>query len=362
MNLFDLDTPALIVDLNRLERNIANMAKIARDGGKSLRPHTKTHKTPEIARMQLESGASGLTVAKLGEAEVYAERGFTDIFIANEIVGAPKVERLIALAERCRTVVGIDSMEVALPISEAARARGIRVPVRIEIDTGLGRAGVRTRADAVELGKRMSESAGLELEGIFTHEGFAYKVDETARAGLCTGWAKDLQGLREDLESLGVPVHSVSVGSTPTAPLMAREAGITELRPGVYVFGDVMQTGMGMKLDDCALSVLATVVSRPDSATAIVDSGTKALSGDRATEGSKHGTVMGHPDVSFDWSSEEHGHLDLTQSNWQPAVGEKLRTIPYHACATANMHDEIYAVRGETVEAVWKVAARGMFR
>ncbi len=362
MNLFDLDTPALVVDLDLLERNIARMAEIARDGGKSLRPHTKTHKTPEIAQLQVDSGASGLTVAKLGEAEVYAERGFTDIFIANEIVGAPKIERLVALAERCRVIVGVDSKEVARPISEAARARGLRVPVRIEIDTGLGRAGVRNQADAVELGKRISESAGLELEGIFTHEGYAYKVDETARPGLCAGWAKDMQGLREDLESVGLPIQSVSVGSTPTAPIMARQKGITELRPGVYVFGDVMQTGMGMKLADCALSVLATVVSRPDSATAIVDAGTKALSGDRAAEGSKHGTVIGHEDVSFDWSSEEHGHLDISQSRWQAAVGEKLRTIPYHACATVNMHDEIYAVRGETVEAVWKVAARGKLR
>src|SRR2546421_5486544 len=314
MNLHDLDTTALLVDLDRLERNIASMARVASTGGKSLRPHTKTHKTPEIASLQMKAGAAGLTVAKLGEAEVYAQRGFTDIFIAHEIVGPPKLDRLLSLSRDCRVIVGADSLEVAQPISIAARTAGMRIPIRIEVDTGLGRAGVRSVDDAVALGKQVAELPGLLLDGIFTHEGHVYKAAEADRPRMCAEAAEKLRAVRDGLVGRWISIQTLSVGSTPSAPMMAEQAGITELRPGVYVFGDVMQTSMGLDLNDCALTVLATVVSRPDDATAILDSGTKTLSGDRALEGSKHGLIMNHESVSFDWSSEEHGHLDLSRS------------------------------------------------
>ena len=157
----------------------------------------------------------------------------------------------------------------------------------------------------------------------------------------------------------GLGLTEISVGSTPGAALMAKEEGITELRPGNYVFYDSMQIGLGASIDDCALTVLATVISRPDESTAILDSGSKTLSGDKASEGSKHGIVVDDPAMVFDWCSEEHGHLDLRESNHKPCVGDKLRIIPYHACATTNMHERMYAIRGECVEASWLVAARG---
>jgi D-serine deaminase-like pyridoxal phosphate-dependent protein len=362
LNLYDLDTPALIVDLTRLERNIARMAALAREGGKQLRPHIKTHKTPEIAQMQLASGAVGLTVAKLGEAEVFADAGFTDLFMANEVVGAAKVERLIALLKRVKLSIGVDSVDAAAPLSDAGFKAGVDVLVRIEIDTGLGRAGVRTVEDAVELAKTLSTMKGLRLEGIFTHEGTSYRADAAERASNCAAAANKIRTVRERLAEIGLNVEIVSVGSTPGAPYMALEHGMTEIRPGNYVFSDTMQMQFGTAEQDCALSILTTVISRPDADTAILDSGTKSLSGDRALEGSKHGQLIDHPEVPFDWASEEHGHLDLRGSSYNPRIGEKARVIPYHACACTNMHDVMYAVRDEKVEATWKVTARGRIR
>lgn len=360
MNLYDLDTPALIVDLDRLERNIGRMAEIARAGGKALRPHTKTHKTPEIARMQVDAGAIGLTVAKLGEAEALADHGFTDLFVANQIVGSPKYERLFALLKRANVTVGVDGADGAGALHEAAARAGVRVAVRIEVDTGHHRAGVRSVERAVALCERISDWPALSLRGIYTHEGHLYKLSGEQQATAAREAAALMRTVAEELRRAGATIDDVSMGSTPGAPLVAGEPGVTELRPGVYVLQDRMQVGIGSAQEDqCALSVLATVTSRPDDATALLDAGTKTLSGDKAPTGSVHGLVTDDPTITFDWASEEHGHLDLTIAETRPRVGQKLRVIPWHACACVNMHERIYAVRGETVEAVWTVAGRG---
>lgn len=359
MNLYDLDTPALVVDLDIVERNIARMAAIARDGGKAHRPHTKTHKTPEIARMQVAAGARGLTVAKVGEAEVMADAGFGDLFIAHQVVGAAKLERLMALLRRARVIVGVDSVEVAAPLDEAARQAGVTVPVRIEVDTGIGRAGVRTVEQAVRLGEKIARMPGLALDGLFTYEGDVNAGDEAQRRATCGRAADKLRQAAAGLAERGVEAGVLSVGSTAGAPIMAREPGIGELRAGVYVFNDCGQMGRGATAEECALTVLATVVSRPDERTAILDAGTKALSGDRAPEGSRHGRVLEDASVLFDWANEEHGHLDLSNAALRPKVGDKLRVVPYHACTATNMHDALYGVRGERVEQVWTIAARG---
>jgi D-serine deaminase-like pyridoxal phosphate-dependent protein len=359
MKYYDLDTPALLVDLDRLERNIERMSAAAKENVKSLRPHTKTHKTPEIAKMQLAAGATGITVAKLGEAEAMAKAGFEDIFIANEIVGAPKVERLMELLRRVRVVVGVDSPVGASALSDAGKKAGINVPVRIEVDTGMGRAGVRTVDAAVLFATLLAKMPGIELDGIFTHEGTAYRADETERADNCSTAATKMRVVADQLRAAGMLVDCISVGSTPGAPYMMQEAGISEVRPGVYVFNDRMQLGYGRSEEDCALTVLTTVISRPDDTTAILDAGTKSLSGDRAPDGSKHGIVLEDPSILFDWASEEHGHLDLSATPFRPEIGHKLRVIPWHACATTNMHDRLYAVRGEQVEAAWPIACRG---
>lgn len=359
MNFYDLDTPALIVDLDRLERNIAAMAAMVGEHGKALRPHTKTHKTPEIARMQIEAGACGLTVAKLGEAEVMADVGFDDLFMANQPVGAPKIERLIALQRRARVIVGVDSLAVAAPISEAAAKAGVRVPVRIEIDTGLHRAGVRTMEEAVSLAERIASMPGLELAGIFTYEGHATPRPPEERAAACAEAAATMRQCADAMRTIGVPIAEISMGSTPGARYTAQQKGVTELRPGTYVFYDAMQTGWGASIENCALTVLTTVVSRPEPTVAILDAGTKALSGDRGMSGSKHGLIWEDTAAVFDWANEEHGHVDLSPAALQPNVGDKLRVVPFHVCTCVNMHDTMYGVRGENVETVWKIAGRG---
>jgi D-serine deaminase-like pyridoxal phosphate-dependent protein len=360
VNLYDLDTPALLVDLDRLEANIARMAEIAKSGGKQLRPHTKTHKAPEIARMQVDAGAVGLTVAKLGEAEVLVDHGFTDIFIANQIVGEKKMERLVALVKRANVTVGCDSWEGAQELAKAGWQGGVNIHVRIEVDTGHHRAGVRSLEEAMRLCERISDLPEPHIRGIYTHEGHLYKLSGDQQAAGAAEAAALMRQIACELRGAGAVVDDVSMGSTPGAPLIANEEGVTELRPGVYVVQDRMQVGIGSATEEqCALSVLATVISRPDEFTALIDAGTKSLSGDKAPSGSAHGLVTDDPRIVFDWASEEHGHLDLTKVTSKPRIGQKLRVVPWHACACVNMHEKMHAVRGENVEAVWTIAGRG---
>jgi D-serine deaminase-like pyridoxal phosphate-dependent protein len=359
MNLNDLDTPALLVDLDILERNIANMARITSEGGKSLRPHTKTHKTPEIARMQTAAGAHGLTCAKLGEAEVLVGAGFDDIFVANQIVGPLKIDRLMKLAVHARITVAIDSIEGATPIGEAAAERGIRIPVRIEVDTGLGRAGARSETEVLGIARCAADSRGLELTGIFTHEGHLYKSAEPKIAA--DRVATQMRATAAMVAAAGFPCASISVGSTPGAPLMAGEPGLTELRPGVYVFNDRSQVRLGAPKEACALTVLATVVSVRSDGKVIVDAGTKSLASDCPFEDRTFGEIVGQPELRFVGASEEHGHL-LVEGGARLHVGDRVRIIPNHACTCVNMHDTMNAVRGETVEAAWAIAGRGRIR
>ncbi len=359
MNLNDLDTPVLLVDLDILERNIAAMARMVADGGKRLRPHTKTHKTPEIARMQVGAGASGLTVAKLGEAEVMADAGLDDLFVANQIVGPIKIDRLLKLMSRARVAIGIDSIDVAAPVADAAARRGMRVEARIEIDTGLGRAGARSDAEALAIARFAADHPGLDLTGIFTHEGHLYKslnAVDTAREA-----AAQMRSLSEILAADGLPCDVISMGSTPGAPLLAGEPGIMELRPGVYVFNDRSQVRLGASKDACALTVMATVTSvRPDGRV-ILDAGTKSLASDCPFEDRTFGEIVGHPELRFVGASEEHGHL-LADSTARIRPGDRLRILPNHACTCVNMHDTMTGVRGEDVESIWNVAGRGRIR
>ncbi len=362
MAFWDLDTPAALVDVDVLEQNIAAGASAAQAGGKSLRPHIKTHKCVEIARMQVAAGACGLTVAKLGEAEVFADAGFRDLFVANEVVGAAKVDRLAALAGRADMTLGTDSVECSEGLAEAGRRAGRPLRVRVEVDTGHHRGGVRSVGEAARLGEWIAGCADLVLDGVFTHEGHAYEADPVARRAKCEAAARLMVAMAEALKPYAKGPLAVSVGSTPGFGVMVRQAGVTEVRPGVYVFNDAMQQGYGGSRADCALTVLATVVSRPDGRTALLDAGTKALSGDRGPDAARHGTVVEYPDARFDWASEEHGHLDLSGATSKPRIGEKVRIIPWHACGTSNMHEAFYAVRGDAVVDEWRVAARGRIR
>lgn len=360
-NIYDLDTPTLLVDMEILESNLSKMVKVAKEGGKRLRPHTKTHKIPEIARIQIESGAQGLTVAKLGEAEVMADAGLDDIFIANQLVGPIKLARLMELAKRVKIRVGVDSIEVALPIGESAKLNGIEIPVMMEVDSGLGRAGVRSPEEAALLAEFLHRQPGLKFLGIFTHEGHLYKTQNQSAAVVAAQVANRMREVAQYIENSGVPCEVVSVGSTPGAKLLAPEPGLTEMRPGVYVFNDRSQLTRGGSQDDCALTVLATVISVRSDGKIIVDAGTKSLASDCPFEDKTYGEILGHPEIKFVGASEEHGHL-FCEGVVTLKVGDKVRIIPNHACTCVNMHDTLTASRGEQVETVWQIAGRGKIK
>jgi len=357
--IHELATPAVLVELDALERNVARMAERARSHGVSLRPHVKTHKTVEIARLQVAAGAVGLTVAKTSEAEVFAEAGFGDLFVAYPVVGADKGRRLLALSDRVRLAVGVDSVEGASTLAGVFHSAGRGLDVLLKIDVGLHRVGVAPEA-AGAMATRVADVPGLHLRGIFTHGGHAYG-EESAHgvASVAQGEGRTMSAVASAIRGLGLPVETVSVGSTPTARGSMAVPGITECRPGNYVFHDLSQVGLGTcGLEDCALSVLATVVSVPAPERAVVDAGSKTLSSDplRPRAGG-HGLVLGGRS-RLDRLSEEHGVIAVAPGD-RFRVGDRVRVVPNHACVVSNLHDRLWAVRGDQVETTFAVAARG---
>jgi len=355
----DLETPCVLVEADRLERNIARAAGWARARGARLRPHAKTHKVVEVARLQLQAGASGLSVAKGSEAEVFADAGCDDLFVAFPVVGPDKARRLLALAERVRLAVGVDSLEgarsLAAPFAEAGRV----LDVLLKVDVGLHRVGVEPE-EAPPLALRLAETKGVRLRGLFTHAGQAYHQptpDEVARVGLHEGGT--LVATAAAVRALGIAVEEVSVGSTPTARHALGVEGVTECRPGNYVYHDGSQLGLGTcSPDDCALTVLATVVSVPAHGRAVLDAGSKTLSSDPLRpRPDGFGLVLGS-ESRVARLSEEHGVIDVAEGDVF-RVGQKVRVLPNHACVVSNLHDHVWVVRGEEVVGRWAVAARG---
>jgi D-serine deaminase-like pyridoxal phosphate-dependent protein len=357
----DLETPAVLVDLAVLERNIGRMAERARAAGVRLRPHAKTHKVPEIGRMQMAAGAPGLTLAKTSEAEVFADAGLTDIFLAYPIVGASKARRLLDLAGRAQVRVGVDSLEGARTLSDVFHAAGRRLHALLKIDSGLHRVGVAPGL-ALDLAGRLAELPGLSLVGVFTFAGHAYGA-ETPEAVAAVGRQEGttLAEVAASLRKAGLPIEEVSVGSTPTAPHAMQVAGVTECRPGNYVFNDGSQVGLGTcGLEDCAMTVLATVVSTGPGR-AVLDSGSKTLSTDPLRpRADGFGQVLGRRS-RLQRMSEEHAVVELTEGE-SFRVGERVRVLPNHACVVSNLHDHVVGVRGGRVETVFPVAARGRVR
>jgi D-serine deaminase-like pyridoxal phosphate-dependent protein len=358
-SVHELETPAVLVDLDVLERNVAGMAAAARERGVRLRPHAKTHKTIEIGRLQLGAGACGLSLAKTGEAEAFVNEGFDDIFLAYPIVGEDKGRRLLALSERARLAVGVDSLAGASTLASVFAAAGRRLDALLKVDVGFRRVGVAPD-EALAVAERVAVLPGLRLRGIFTHAGHGYLRDSpegVAEVGRHEG--ETLVAVAERLRRAGLVVEEVSVGSTPTARHAIAVPGVSECRPGNYVFHDASQVSLGTcSPQDCAMSVLATVVSVPAPDRAVVDAGSKTLSSDplRPTAGG-HGLVLGRRS-RLDRLSEEHGVVAVAEGE-SFQVGERVRLLPNHACVVANLHDRLHAVRSERVEDVWRVAARG---
>ncbi len=304
-----VDTPALLIDLDVMERNIAAMASAAAEAGVRLRPHTKTHKCPEIARMQVDAGAAGITVAKLGEAEVMADAGLDDILVAYPIVGDAKLARLRALRDRARVRVSLDSAEVAGGVGSIGSA-GDPVEILVEVDTGHHRMGRPPGEPTAELVTEVARIEGVEVVGLISHGGHAYRAAGEELEAVARREAEDLAATAEACVRAGVEIREISVGATPTAAWVSGLAGVTESRPGTYVFQDVQQMRLGVAREpDCAATVLATVVSRPWEDRFVLDAGSKSLSSDGG-DGPPfpgRGLVAGRPDLHLDFLTEEHG-------------------------------------------------------
>ncbi len=354
-----LQTPAVLVDLDVLERNISRMADCARAAGVKLRPHAKTHKIPEIGRMQIAAGAAGLSLAKTSEAEVFADAGFDDLFVAYPVVGRDKGRRLLALADRLRLAVGVDSVEGAMTLAEVFHAAGRRLEVLLKVDSGFHRVGVPPEG-AREMARQIADLPALSLRGIFTHAGHGYHA-ETPEAVAAVGRSEGetLASVAGELRAAGLTVDEISVGSTPTARHAIEVTGVTECRPGNYVYCDASQVALGTcQIEDCAMTVLATVVSAPAADRAVVDAGSKTLSSDplRPRAGG-HGWLLGRRS-RIERLSEEHGVLRVEPGETF-RVGERVRILPNHACVVSNLHDRVYGIRDGRVETELRVATRG---
>jgi D-serine deaminase-like pyridoxal phosphate-dependent protein len=361
MSIAELDTPCLLIDLDRMERNIRVWQEAIGATGTKLRPHVKTHKVPAIAQLQLAAGAGGITVAKVAEAEVFAASGCEDIFIAYPVIGPEKCRRAAELAGRCQVTAGIDSATGARGLSQAAQAAGTTIRVRVEIDLGMNRSGLPP-AQAAELCHLAMELPGIELDGIFTFRSTSFPggAERTAEeAGREEG--ELMVGLADELRAAGIPIHEVSAGSTPTALAAARVPGMTEVRPGTYIFGDYMMAERGaLSYDDVALSLLCTVVSRPAEDKATVDGGSKTFCGDiypARLNLRGYARAVGL-DGYIESMSEEHGVMRLGPGA-APEVGDRIAFYPIHVCTSVNLGDELVGVRNGYVEQVWPIAARG---
>ncbi len=364
MLLSELETPAVVVDLDVMDQNLSRMADYCRKHNLLLRPHTKSHKIPELAKRQLASGATGITVAKLGEAEVMLDAGITDILIAYPIVGNDKATHLARIAERASITVALDSEAAALAVSQAVSQRGTKVGILVELDVGFKRCGVANEVEALALARKIGSLPGLEFKGVMFFPGH-FTVGPEQRAALRNDVNEIVDRVREAFAHASVPLAIVSGGSTPTAYESHLFHGVNEVRPGMYIFNDKTTVGISAAaLNDCALSVLVTVVSTSVAGRAIVDGGSKTFSSDRyqAGDGGGFGLVLEDHSVQVEKLSEEHGHLNVERSERRYRVGDRLRVVPNHVCTTVNMHDEIYGVRNERVEVVWQVSGRGKVR
>lgn len=365
MRVDDVPTPALLVDLDRLRRNIDRWQAMADRNGVRLRPHIKTHKSPEIARMQFAAGACGIASAKPSEAEVFAAAGCDDIVIAYPTVGRDKWARLARLARHGGLTVNVDSDLQARGLSDAAAAAGTAMRVQIEIDTGLHRVGIDPddypRLDA--FARTIESLPGLELDGVTTHRGkFGERLAGMTNAEAGHEEGRILVELADRLRADGHAVANVTAGGSVTGPGVAEVPGVTEVRAGTYVFSDAMQVAAGSaQPDDVALSILVTVVSTRRDGWTTVDAGTKTFSGDRPGGGGEEIARAVGLDAAVVRATEEHGMVRLGEGV-SVEVGQTLRFVPYHVCTSVNLGTELVGVRDGVVEVVWPIAARAKTR
>ncbi len=357
---WELDTPALCVELNALECNIRKMADIIVKQNKvGWRPHTKGQKVPAVAWMEIAAGAFGVTCAKLGEAEVMAGAGIKDILIANQIVGSEKVTRLVNLRRHADVMVCVDSIENAREIDAAARAKGVRVRVLVECNNGLNRAGVALREPAVEFSKRLADLPGLQYAGVMAWEAHATTILEPAKKRAVI--EESVGGLVETAKmarAAGLPADIVSCGGTGTYWVTATIPGVTEIQAGGGIFNDVHYSEhYGLPGHEFAMTVVSTVTSRPTPTRIITDAGEKTMSSKQAMP-----RPLGVGKVARVGLSAEHGRIELEEPNTELKVGDKVEWIVGYSDFTTFLHDEMYATRYGVVEQVWPVLGRGKLR
>lgn len=376
-SVYDLDTPCLVVDGEVLRANLERIQRLTSEAGLNLRPHFKAHKCREIARLQLQAGAIGGTVAKISEAEVFAQAGVEDLFLANQVIGEAKIRRLAALVRgsnaetpvspsrdvgQARALqVAMDSLQGARELSAGMVAAGLTIGVILEVDGGAHRCGVSPE-DLLPLAEQVAELPGLEVRGVFAYAGPAYErrgAEELAAYAAEEAAFLAEQGRR--LREAGFPVEIISGGCTPTAGRYQAGCGLSEVRPGTYVLNDRNQMDLGACAEEqVALTVLTTVVSTPTAERAIVDAGAKTLAQQASPPLSAGcGWVLGRPEGVLYRLNDEHGYLDTREMSPRPQIGEKLRIIPPRAPTCVNLAEEMYVVEREKVVDVWEVAGRG---
>jgi D-serine deaminase-like pyridoxal phosphate-dependent protein len=342
-------TPCAVIDMDKVERNIARIQSACDAAGVANRPHIKTHKSPILAKMQRDAGAKGITCQKLGEAEVMAEAGFDDILISYNILGEEKLGRLAKLMGRATMVVAADNPVTVEGLPEAAAMAGRDLDVIVECDTGYKRAGVETPAEAIALAKDIASRPGLTFAGFLMYPP-ADKAEPTQRF---------LDEIMAGVREAGLEPRIISTGGTPNLRNLGALKGATEHRAGTYIFNDRMMLACGAAtLDDVALHVVSTVVSRGGPERGILDAGSKTLTWDSGgLDG--YGLILEHPQSKITRFSEEHGFLDLSTCNDRPKVGDVVRIIPNHVCVVVNMVDRLIATRGDEIVGEIPVAARG---
>ena len=362
MTVRDLDTPALLIDLDRMEANLDRAASYAKMHGLHLRPHTKTHKSTLIGRMQLERGATGLTVAKVGEAEVMADRRVPNLLLAYPVWGEAKWERLVDVAKTVPVTVALDNLESAMGLQRHARRAGLELRILVEVDLGMRRCGLPPGKELVALARAIANMPPLRLEGVMFYPGHINPAAANGEQALAQ-LAADLDDVLSSFKADGLPTEVVSGGSTPTLYHSHRIPGLTEIRPGTYAFNDCTQVAMGAcNWHDCAASIVTTIVSTPRPDAAIIDGGSKTFTSDplRPSGKATFGRVLELPGTRFHRMNEEHGILDLSRHDGPPPrIGQQLRIVPNHICVTVNMHETAHGIRGESVELSWAVDGRG---
>lgn len=362
INFAKIDTPALLLDLDKMEKNIADIAQFAKEAGVNVRPHIKTHKSIEIAKRQMDAGAVGVTVAKVGEAEVMVAGGIKDILIAYPLSAKAKLERVKRLMDQAKVTVAVDSVEQADLLEECFDQKN-PLNVWIKVNSGLNRVGVEPNEEVVELAQHVKGLSGLRLDGIFTHAGHSYAASSTEEIEkIAHEEAAAVVTSAELCEAAGIPIPNRSVGSTPTFKIASVVEGITEIRPGNAVFYDMVQVGLGVATrEQCALTVLSSVVSVKKDRI-VIDAGSKTLALDQGAHGNAsiagHGYVKEHPEFVIARLSEEHGVIPV-EGTVDVKLNDRLTIIPNHACVVANLFETYLVHQNGKVIDEWKVDARG---